>query len=301
METNQPSLFGEADHLEVAHAMSSHEEPAHEPAQESLNALYQSFLDTQRAMQAILDKHRALEKKLLPNISRSFVIDTGINQYAKNAADALFYHAIDKYSVNGDRLAINKLDELTEIKMDALYYDEIHGRHRLRDNPIHVDKDTPIDLDLIANHLYQKYGGEAGLHATYRQQARNLDNVFKFQKQEMKMTGRGVVLRISTFLEVSKFCTKKYSVYHSMSRNWSEVILALKIFSDFITMPELKDDLDKLKSYVCCGESYVTVPTWETKYFHLRPFAAGHAQLTIHSDVARKLQHFLGLYLEPQS
>ena len=297
METNQPSLFGEADHFEVVPTMPSHEESA----QESLNVLYQSFMEAKCAMQAILDTHRALEKKLLPRISRSYVIDTDINQYAKNVTDALFDNAIEKYSVNGVRLVIQKLAELTELKMDALYHEEIHGRHQYRDKPIHVDKEIPIDLDLIERHLHDKYGGEAGLHATYRQQARNLDNVFKFEKQEMKMTGRGVVLRIPSFIEVCKYSSKKYSVYYSMSHSWRDVTVALKVVADFIDMPELKVDLDQLQSYVCSRESFITVPTWETKYFHLRPFAAGHAQLTIHPDVAKKLQHFLGLYLEPQS
>lgn len=301
MDNSQPSLFADEIHFTLNQGTPAKEEVAADASstQVSLNALYTSFIETKRAMEALLIKHQDLEKQLLPNLSRCYVIDTSIDLYARNAVKSLVSDAIENYSVNGDRLMINTLQEVKELGLQAQFYEEIHERRAPRDNPIVFDEAQPIDLDMVANHLERKYGGEAGLHVTYKQQAKVLDHLFRFEKQEMKTTGRGVVLRLGNFIETCKFSAKKYSIESSKRNAWERFTKAMKIIADYMEMPQLKSDLDELCMSVYPMQSFETAPTWQTKYFHLRTFAAGHAHFTVHPEVASKLQQFLGLYLEP--
>lgn len=301
MDHSQPSLFDEEIHRTLNQGTPANEEVETEasPTQISLNTLYTSFIETKCAMEALLKKHQELERQLLPSLSHCYVIDTSIDLYARNAFKCLVSQAIENYSVNGDRLMINKLDEVKELGLQDLFYEDIHERRPPRDKAIVFDEVQPIDLDMVANHLENKYGGEAGLHVTYKQQAKVLDQLFRFENQEMKTTGRGVVLRLSHFIETCKYSAKKYSIESSKRYAWERFTKAMKIIADYMEMPQLKGDLDELCMNVYPMQSFETAPTWQTNYFHLRTFAAGHAHFTIHPEVASKLQQFLGLYLEP--
>lgn len=152
------------------------------------NGLFTIYSELKAKVSALCAEARTVERQLFGD-DWSSVIETpkgkDLGDIAHAAIDKMIQLAERRYAPHGSKLEINRHDALKAIGFDQW----AHAYSRRPDS----DQSMPVDLEKLHAYLEATYGGEAGVTATFKQQAKVLIDFFGFDKPDsMAATSRYV-------------------------------------------------------------------------------------------------------------
>jgi hypothetical protein len=166
-------------------------EPEPELAPKSRNDIFTSYLQFEQDLGNLCAAQGAMQK-LLFGEDWSTIVDSpstqGIYRVADSAISNLIRLAQQRFATSGVTLDISQSEALEAVGMDR-WRDEYDRRNRRSDTTVI----PPVDLDKLWAHLEAKYGGEAGIETSHRQNAKFIISELRLNGDtEMKRTASSV-------------------------------------------------------------------------------------------------------------
>lgn len=273
-----------------------------EPLKRSLNEVFTRYRAMAIAIEHLAKKQQEFELEYLGRQITDTPSLQGIRRIADAALSALFGRAETQFAPAGTQLSINQTEALERNGQEnwRMDYERQWDKFRSATRNSATGDEAPmiLDLDRLWEDLEQTLGGDAGITAGYKQQAKKIVVFFNLERDNnVNKTKNYFVLTARIWSEKKDYGSNKgmFEPHHSCGQRVREIMQALGCFAKASELNNLAMSLEVRHEIAGYGFAFnprekVVFPGMEIALFKDKwEFRFSHT-------IAEKLMMFLGEY-----